>query len=202
MGDDLNLANNDLNGWPGIGRYVPAKTTVNSLPFETYFNTGQGKKLIENGQQVLSGWTDMSKQDLLPTWQFAVYGNPSMTVAYDFEEVFSGGSSLVFTGSLSAQETRIPLYQTHLVLGKNNTATLTLKGDASALSLYVETADGKRHRFALDAITPSVSQQDWRSYEVSLSALAKQSITQLGMLFSDGTSEENVNVNLGQLAIR
>ncbi|GAC11800.1 endo-beta-N-acetylglucosaminidase [Paraglaciecola chathamensis] len=202
VGDDLNLANNDLDGWPGIGRYVPAKTTVNALPFETHFNTGQGKKLIENGQQVLSGWTDMSKQDLLPTWQFAVYGNQSMTVAYDFEEVFSGGSSLVFTGSLSTQKTRIPLYQTHFVLGKKNTATLTLKGDVSALSLYVETADAKRHMFALNAITPNDTQQGWHTYEVSLSTLAKEPIGQLGMLFREGTAEENVNVYLGQLAIR
>lgn len=69
------------------------------------------------------------------------------------------------------------------MLGKNNTATLTLKGDVSALSLYVETAEGKRHMFALNAITPSDSQQDWRTYEVSLSALAKEPVGQLGMLF-------------------
>ena len=55
--------------------------------------------------------------------------------------------------------------------------------------------------FALNAITPSDSQQDWRTYEVSLSALAKQRIAQLGMLFNEGTAEENVNVYLGQLAI-
>ncbi len=56
--------------------------------------------------------------------------------------------------------------------------------------------------FALNAITPSDSRLDWRTYEVSLSALAKEPVGQLGMLFREGTAEENVNVYLGQLAIR
>lgn len=201
-GDDLNLAINDEQSWPGIGRYLPAKTTVSSLPFVTHFNTGQGKVLIEDGQKTADGWTDMSKQDLLPTWQFAVYGSQTLDPHYDFEQVYSGGSSLAFVGQLSASVTHIPLYQTNFVLGVNHKAKLTLTGDSKGMSFYLQTASGQRTTYSLADYVPVLGSRGiWRTYSIPLSQLANQQVMQLGVLFSGERSVAEVAVNLGQLAI-
>ena len=202
VGDDLNLATNDKNTWPGIGRYLPAKTTISALPFVTNFNTGQGQMLIENGQKVLNGWTDMSKQDVLPTWQFAVYGNASMSVEYDFEQVFSGGSSLAFKGMLSNQETQIPLYQTNILVGADNEVSLAIKGSTVDMSFYLQTADGKRHVYSLNNHQSTDKGRGWQHYSITLKDISKQHLVQLGVLFSKQNSADDVAVYVGQLAIK
>lgn len=200
-GDDLNLAVNDEKSWPGIGRYLPAKTTISSLPFITHFNTGQGKVLIEDGQKTADGWTDMSKQDLLPTWQFAVYGSQNLDPHYDFEHVYSGGSSLAFEGKLQSQDARIPLYQTNFVLGDEQVATLTIKGGSQSMSFYLQAASGERTIYALSDYSPkSEHQGEWYRYSIPLNKLAAQHIVQLGVSFSAQSSD--VSVNLGELAIK
>ena len=132
-GDDLNVAVPDGGkAWPGLGAYLSAKTVLTRLPFVSSFNTGQGLYWFEQGERqpapflnaakdattaTNSGWSDISQQDILPTWQFALQGSAAAasTLQYDFNQGWSGGSSLLLQVR-KAGELTVPLYQFALTL--------------------------------------------------------------------------------------
>lgn len=211
VGDDLNLATNDEKGWAGLGRYLPAKTTVISLPFSTDFNVGQGAHQFNKGKKVGAAWTDMSQQDLLPTWQFAVLGNSSTNVTFDFEQAFSGGSSLSISANLSQGDVLLPLYQTQVTLSPNQQLTVTYTSDdAKAVGevayVYLENDQGKRYRFPLlmDEKTSTTQQTpDWVARTFALSELDEEHIVKIGLGLDTQNSHKTstLTMNLGGLRL-
>ncbi len=115
--------------WKGISNYVPVRTTIQSFPFETDFNTGHGLNYYDNGGILLSGgWHNMSHQSILPSWTF--YTNGTM-IDYDFNDAWSGGSSLSVT-SVSSGSYDIPLFSTNLITTSNLlNVKLVLKSSSS-----------------------------------------------------------------------
>jgi endo-beta-N-acetylglucosaminidase D len=189
-GDNLNPAIPDQQGWKGLGAYFPASSTVTSLPFTTHFNTGQGKVLVDKGKQVGGPWTQMERQDILPTWQFAVSGNQAVSLKYDFDKVFDGGSSLAIGAERNAELAIIPLYQTSVIAGESGQLRVVFQGH-KGLSVYLQTADGQQFDFALPAST------DWQLSEFSLSALAGQKVQRIGLKVQSGKGQ--LDANLGML---
>ena len=101
------------NAWKGIGNYIAARTTITSLPFSTDFNTGHGLNYYSNGSVLSSGsWHNMSHQSILPTWTFY---NSGITIDYDFNDAYNGGSSIILTSTTSTGFFTIPLYSTDIV---------------------------------------------------------------------------------------
>lgn len=191
-GDDLNLAVVDKLGWKGLAAYLPAKSSLLSLPFSTSFNTGQGKMMMHHGQYVAGAWTDMSRQDLLPTWQFAVQGDSGLQANYDFDKPYQGGSSLAVSGSTSLSS-EIPLYHSDVVLGAASTIRLVSQGKAQGLSLYLQTAEGERYLVQLQ------SSAEWTTQTQSLVALAGRNIVQIGLLTEGAMTD--LDARLGMLEI-
>jgi len=125
-GDDLNLYSNDDSGkWPGLGRYVPAKSTLTQLPFTTSFNTGHGLFKAKKGTLIPGQWHDISQQDILPTWQFAIKGNKTTSVFYDFDIAYMGGNSLAIVSDKSIGKSTIPLYQSDFLLNDKSQLSIT-----------------------------------------------------------------------------
>jgi endo-beta-N-acetylglucosaminidase D len=140
-GDDLNLYSNDDRGqWPGVGRFVPAKSTLTQLPFKTSFNTGHGLFKAEQGKLISGPWHDISQQDLLPTWQFAIKGNKKTSVFYDFESAYLGGNSLAIISEKSRGISTIPLYESTLLLNENSQVSITYQYNLpkDSVSLWLE----------------------------------------------------------------
>lgn len=181
-GDDLNLALVDKKGWKGLGAYLPAKSSLLSLPFRSSFNTGQGKVLMQQGQNVGGAWTDISQQDLLPTWQFAVQSaTADVKLSYDFDQPYQGGSALAVRGS-TTEPTLLPLYHSAVVLSANSSIRLISQGQTQGLQLYLQTAEGERH------LLPLESSPDWKSQSQSLAALAGRHIVQIGLMTAGATA--------------
>ncbi len=109
--------------WGGIAKYIPTNTPITSLPFVTNFNVGQGTIYRINGAARMSGaWTNLSVQDILPTWKWLVQtsGTKSITPSFDFTDPYYGGSCLLVTGSLTANVAQtLKLYQTSLPISSN-----------------------------------------------------------------------------------
>lgn len=171
-GDDLNSAVVDSSGWAGLSKYLPAKSVVSSLPLVTSFNTGQGQYWFEKGQKSGSGWTDISVQDLLPSWQFAVFGSAKVAVNYDFNQAWQGGSSLLIETS-KAGDADIPLYQTQLRLGANTQLRLvfqpqtgTTQSSLHQVQLYLQFADGQREFIPLNGA--AIGNTKWQQLSVAL----------------------------------
>lgn len=220
-GDDLNQAVTDAGkAWPGVGAYLPAKTVLTSLPFVTSFNTGQGLYWFEQGQSQRApflsdapdasakdsiapanmdrGWTDISQQDILPTWQFALQGKAAAasTLRYDFNYGWSGGSSLLLqvrrTGDLTT-----PLYQFALTLPATAQLQLQLQTDApGAVELLLQTNKAV-HRFPLG---DTALAQQWQSQLIDISALKGQQLQRLSLALASARPAK-LQFRLGQIAL-
>lgn len=192
-GDDLNQANTDSTGWKGLGAYLAAKTTVLSLPFQTCFNTGHGQQQWQQGQAKGPAWSDISQQDLLPTWQFAVQGDTAVKLFYDFGLAWSGGSSLAIQRSGSRQASLSPLYRTALAVSGNTQLKLRVWGQAEGISLYVQTATGQRLSL------PLKNSQHWQQLTASWPELQGQQLVEIGLLLSAG--DRPLDARIGELEL-
>ncbi|KHT61098.1 glycoside hydrolase [Alteromonas macleodii] len=194
VGDDLNLAFLDKQGWPGIASRLSASTPHLSLPFTTSFNTGHGLHLFDNGHKTATPWSDMAAQTALPTWQFAIFGassNSQFHVSYHFDDAFQGGSSLKIKGEDS--RVRVPLFATRFAITKDSELQVTTKNSLSGMAIYLIDANKKRWTFSLS------SSKDWQSSTFPLSALAGEQVLELGLITEKG--DVAVDGLLGKLMV-
>ena len=212
-GDDLNMAVPDAGkAWPGLGAYLSAKTVLTQLPFVTHFNTGQGLSWFERGERqpapflnaakdataTNSGWSDISQQDILPTWQFALQGSAAgaSSMQYDFNHGWSGGSSLLLQVR-KAGDLTVPLYQSALTLPATAQLKLQLQTDApGAVELLLQTEKAV-HRFPLGEVAQA---QQWQAQAIDISALKGQQLQRLSLALQSSRPAK-LQFRLGQIAL-
>jgi endo-beta-N-acetylglucosaminidase D len=201
-GDDLNSAVVDSSGWAGLSKYLPAKSVISSLPFVTSFNTGQGQHWFEQGQKSGAGWTDISRQDIAPSWQFAVFGSAKVAVNYDFDQAWQGGSSLLIE-TTTAGDADIPLYQTQLRLGANTQLRLVFQSQTGTaqstlhqVQLYLQFADG--HRELIPFTGTAIGNSQWQQLSVALPQLAGRELVRIGLQWP---ANSKPSFRLGQLEL-
>lgn len=227
-GDDLNVAVPDpAKRWPGLGAYLSAKTVLTRLPLVSSFNTGQGLYWFEQGERqpapfltgakdataTSSGWSDISQQDLLPTWQFALQGSAAAasTMQYDFHHGWSGGSSLLLQVR-KAGDLTVPLYQLALTLPATAQLQLQLQTDApGAVELLLQTDQGV-HRFPLGNVAPAQQKpaqqklaqqkpaQQWQAQAIDIAALKGQQLQRISLALQSSRPAK-VQFRLGQIAL-
>lgn len=215
IGDDLNLAVEDTGkAWPGVGAYVPAKTVLTSLPFLTSFNTGQGLYWFAQGQRQRapflpsdasaapastdSAWSDISQQDILPTWQFALQGKAAAasTLQYDFQHGWLGGSSLLLRVQ-KAGDLTIPLYQFALLLPAKPQLQLQLQTDAPGAAVLLLSTDQGQYRYPLGGNSAA---SQWQAQTIDISALKGQQLQRLSLELH-ATRPAKLQLRLGQIAL-
>jgi len=198
-GDDLNMYTDDLaQHWPGIARYVPAKAPVFSLPFTTSFNTGHGRVKANQGKVVGREWHDVSQQDILPTWQFAVKGEPDTQVFYDFDHVYHGGNSLAIHAPAEGKGNYIPLYHTALALHEGAELEITfMHQDAGQhIALTLETIDGE---MISQPLTGDVGV--WHTQKFALSDHAESTVSRISLSVAAGGTDP-IKTHIGWMEIR
>lgn len=207
-GDDNNAAVTDPNGtniWKGLGYYVPVRTVINSLPFKTNFNVGQGKILATNGNLTTKNWSNIGKQDLLPSWQWAIssanLSTNTLRPTYDFNDAYNGGSSIKFAGNL-ANDATVKLFQTKLSVESSTKFSLTYKYPAGGntnvrLALY----------FSDDLTTPvylnvgTAPNTAWNTKIFDLASYTGREIAVIALNFNTGTAVNNYLLSLGQVNV-
>lgn len=213
VGDDGNLASRDQR-WPGIGAVLPAKTALTSLPFQTHFNTGQGRFWFVQGQlsrppfagdqdAFRQGWTDISQQDWLPTWQFALEGEPAVvrasTVQYDFHRAWQGGSSLYLKQNRPGA-LQLPLYQFALQLPASSRLQVRYQSQHAGFSLLLQT-----HQQSLTLPLPAGPEAQWQLAELDLSSLQGQPLHRLSLIANPGgqalPASAGTSIRLGAISI-
>ena len=203
-GNDRDPDAQDASGqWKGIANYVPAKSVIRSLPFETSFNTGHGKVFAKDGSQAVKAWHDMSKQDILPTWQFWISGNSVLKAKYDFDAAYSGGSSLKVAGVLkNSSATRIKLFKTKLAVANNTKVDLAFrsgKAGATNAKLIVSFA-GSPNNFTSFEIGNSPS-GGWNTKTIDLSAHQGKEIAIVGFEFSSTVQLSDFSFSVGKIKV-
>ena len=198
-GDDLNVHRDDAQpNWPGLGRYIPAKSTLSQLPFTTSFNTGHGKLTAHNGKIKQGEWHDVAQQDILPTWQFAIKGNEALSVFYDFEQAYNGGNSLAIRGDLNHGSANIPLYQSAFNLNKDSKIEIIAKQTSLGkhMSIWLLTTDGD-----LISIPFKFVDNQWHKQVMSLAKYSGKTIKKIGLQLDKGLIT-NYSANIGYLGIK
>ncbi|GGW84794.1 endo-beta-N-acetylglucosaminidase [Alteromonas halophila] len=174
-GDNKNLATRDTEGFVGVGAIYPAKSAIR-LPLKTSFNTGHGKAWFEAGSKVDGEWTDMGRQDALPTWQFAIQGQHQLDVRFDFTKAFNGGSSLLVSGD--AEQARIPLFALSGQLQPDANVTITYQSSAP-VTVYLARDDGTEQQIVLPV------SEAWSQYSAPVMLKPGQTFTHAGLQASD-----------------
>ncbi|RTQ48872.1 T9SS type A sorting domain-containing protein [Hymenobacter gummosus] len=202
-GDDYDVTTADASGWKGFGHYVPVRSVINSLPFETTFTVGQGKIFANNGAVTPREWTDMGKQTLLPSWQWAKTGAASVSVGYDFDDAYYGGTSVKLSGSLAAgAAATVKLFQTKIPVTATTALEAVYKAAAagpSSTQLLLYFADNLTTPEVLDLGTAPDAQWNTRSFP--LAAYAGRELAIIGVRASSATAVGAYGLNLGKLRL-
>lgn len=132
-------------GWRAPATAVADRSTVDRLPFASTFNTGHGLRWYENGRITSDAeWNHLGLQDRLPGRRWVVRtGGRTPSVAFDFDDAWHGGSSLLVDGELDAPVT-VGLYGTRLPFTRHTVVELTHRTDAGSGPVTVELAVARR----------------------------------------------------------
>ncbi|MGW6154760.1 endo-beta-N-acetylglucosaminidase [Streptomyces sp. NPDC055144] len=137
----------DHRAWDGVAHHITERSVIGSFPFVTRFNTGHGRAFFLDGQRASDGdWHNASVQDVLPTWQFwtraegtcaegtgAEGTGAALSVGFDHELAYDGGSSLLVSGPLGPDgATTVRLYKTALAVTGPERLAVTAHGTDSA----------------------------------------------------------------------
>ncbi|MBF9140483.1 endo-beta-N-acetylglucosaminidase [Hymenobacter properus] len=203
-GDDLDITTADATGaWKGFGYYQPVRCAITALPFETNFCVGQGKIFANNGVVAVKGWTDMAKQAIMPSWQWARSGASNVAARFDFSRAWYGGTSVQLSGSLAAgASTTVKLYQTKLPITATTNLDLVYKGRAAGASstrLALYFSDNLTTPEYLDV--PALADTLWASSTLSLAAYANRELAIIGVQANSTAALAAYRFNMGKLKI-
>ncbi|WP_295729926.1 discoidin domain-containing protein [uncultured Muribaculum sp.] len=123
--------------WRGFAGCLVESTSIDVFPFITSFNVGNGKHRFVEG--VIEGTRDYSHagmQSYLPTWRWWIENGDNLKESIDWDDAYSGGNSMLISGSLSAGSHLMRLYKMvapcdggklRLVYKSNNAVTPVLR---------------------------------------------------------------------------
>lgn len=199
----VNHATYPTPSWPGIAHYIPANSPITTKPFVTHFNLGQGTQAAVAGVKSVSGpWTNLSTQDVLPTWKWNVTSTGTKLVpAFDFTDPYYGGTSLKITGNLSTTND-IRLYQTNLdVTATTNLQLVHKRGVVGATAMQVGLAfDDAPGTFVYLNVGNSAS-TGWNTSDFPLSAYAGKKIVVISLRFASASTITGYSMRVGKLAV-
>lgn len=202
-GADRNAAIEDASGFKGYTNWLPASSTITTIPFETNFNTGHGFGKFEAGVQVSTNdWHNMNDQDILPNWQFA-FSNNDLSARWDFFDAFNGGSSLEVIGSLGANSpVDLILYKTKLVLTEESKIDLILKKETldSSTASYVLTFESDPDSDIVIPVTNPES-TNWTGESVILSEYAGETLAKIAIRFETPQGINDYTINIGNIRV-
>lgn len=193
------------DAWPGLAHYYPAQTAINSLPFVTNFNIGQGSIYNINGTTLMTDpWSCLSLQDFLPTWRWIVTSTSAnkLTPALVLDDAYYGGSSLRFTGTLDGVNTAL-LYQTNLPVSASTQLRVVYKAgiaNDSAMQVGLTFADAPSNPVYLPLGT-AAGTTSWTTATLNLSPYAGKTIAALSLRFVNSGTQAGYSMRVGRIAI-
>ncbi|MDF1796436.1 MAG: hypothetical protein P1U63_07870 [Coxiellaceae bacterium] len=211
--ESLNLMNkNERDFWlnhkapmtDGASKFLPWFSAVKQLPFNSYFNTGQGNDYFINGDaQQVGSWHDIGQQDILPSWQFSFDSsihNRKISVNYDYQQAYQGGSSMQVRAEhmMAGEIITVPLYKAQLKLAAHDIVKFVHASNQLGLnSAICFIIDGQSHC----AIKRTYQAGQWQGQHEDLSQFAGQTITEVDLKIQAKQILNRVDYHLGQVFI-
>ena len=189
--------------WRGISTYAIEKSVVNTLPFTTNFNIGNGYNFFINGEKISSlDWNNRSLADIMPTYRWIIKneGKNKLNASIDFAFAFYGGNSIKFMGNLeAAKASTVKLYSADLKLQKGIKFSTSAKSSAKMnLDLILEFHDGTTENIKADK---SIG-VEWTTVTYDVSKFTGKSIKTISYKMSSEKDISNLVFNLGNITIQ
>lgn len=195
---DVNYAEN--TDFRGMSTYVVERTAINSLPFSSNFNLGNGYDFFKDGKVISNlDWNNRSLGDVMPTYRYIIEngtGN-SLSAEIDMESAYYGGNSIALEGKMTQGSTSdILLYSTDLDITSEFDFYAMVKGNSTTqVSAVLVLDDGSE--VVLDG-----SQTVGNSYaKVSFDTAALQGKTIRSISLRFSADSDNIKINLGNLTL-
>lgn len=199
-----------LSTFCGLAEFIPERSAIQgNLPFETYFNLGNGAFYHYKGRHSAGSWANMGNQDVVPTYRWLVYDVGTETVStkiqpeFTHADAYMGGTCLALSGEVDEQGTDIILYKTLLKANGTVTARIALKQTASGenpsnLALLIRTTGSREwQEYPLGTLSGNV----WQAKSISLSGIVGGDTIERIALRVKGIASNNYTMKVGQLAI-
>ncbi|MGL5244488.1 MAG: endo-beta-N-acetylglucosaminidase, partial [Sarcina sp.] len=202
FGDPSKVTDAQDREWRGISTYAIEKSVVNSLPFTTNFNVGNGYNFFVNGEKVSElDWNNRSLADVMPTYRWIINneGKNNLKANLDFGTAFYGGNSIKLSGNINANEaSTIKLFSADLNVEKGSKFTTTAKANKEvSLDLVLEFHDGSTEELK----GKNVVGNEWTTIEYDVSKLANKPIKSISYKISNKDGVSGLALNLGNISI-
>lgn len=116
----------------GIASLMPARSTLQELPFITRFSIGSGKAFRYEGNETFhSKWYGLATQDYLPTWRWWITDNNGQVPAdavecdFTFDDSWYAGSCMRVKGATASSNIR--LFKTNFQVSAADDVNLIFK---------------------------------------------------------------------------
>jgi len=200
----------ELKAFHGFSKLIPARSTLQEIPFVTKFNLGNGQFFNEKGITTFpKKWYNIGMQDYLPTWRWWVVdatGNvPADPIKCDFvfEDAWFGGSCLKIHGATTRSDIR--LFKTKFAVQPTFDFSLTykVKGGVESKMKLIYSKVGSESEYQSVIIPNASSEGVWKTSNIKLSDMG---IVAGDVIACIGLSVENTSADyevlLGELSIK
>jgi len=188
--------------WPGISSHFSEKTTIQSLPFTTNFNTGSGEFFAVDGEKLSEReWNNRSLQDILPTWRWKVEGEGELLdPTFDWSKSYYGGSSLKVQGTRDENsKTTLSLYETDVEITKGTKFSITYKTDEKKPEMDVQlNFDHDKTSFLK---VKKKSSGDWVTQTFNLTKFKGHRLSSVSLHFDKVKKPEDYEIHIGEMKI-
>lgn len=212
--DDCTLANSSLVKFHGLATYLSAKSTIQTVPFVTRFNLGNGLKFRKDGEVAFDHkWYNLNTQDYMPTWRWWITGqNDNVTEAnlnslvkaeLTFDDAYWGGSCLHLYGKTPFS--RVKLFKTMLKVQPDYEFSLVYKmknETATHAKLFVALKNNVTEYKEVEIPAVALTNK-WTTFKVKASDLglaANDEVAMIGIVVDNTT--EAYDMEVGELALR
>ncbi|MBU3107768.1 endo-beta-N-acetylglucosaminidase [Clostridium gasigenes] len=189
--------------WKGISTYAIEKSAVNTLPFTSNFNIGNGYNFFIKGEKVSErDWNNRSIADIMPSYRWIIEneGNNKLNANIDFASAFYGGNSIKFMGNLEeSKSSTVKLYSADLKLEKGIEFTTSAKSSVPVnLDLVLEFHDGSAETIKADKSI----EKEWTTVTYDISKLTNKLIKTISYKICSKEDISNLVFNLGNITIQ
>ena len=215
------------DGWCGISSMMSARSVlswnVNTEPFYTFFNIGNGRFFNWHGNRVSDNpWYSIGIQDYLPTWRWwfapsfmdgnVTAGSTNLAADFTWDDAYFGGSCVKVEGSTT--EEYLHLFKTDFIVpnGKIRVAYKLLEGSAD-IELVTSNIEAPREVYmtypmlttagSADAIDKTFNDgaDSWSVVEFEVNAADYSSKKKMAVIALHFKNAKNMKLLLGELSV-
>lgn len=190
--------------WDGVAHWITERSVIDST-FYTNFNTGHGLRYFVDGAvSNANEWSNINLQDVLPTWQWWITSTgDKLSVDFDYETAYQGGSSLVVSGVLNGSND-LRLYKTDIPVTPTTILSLTYNTglDAGTPSNIKAALIFKDAPDVIEYVDVGITTTTgWNTAVLDLSTFTGRSLAVVGLNFSAAEPVAAYRANIGALKV-